>query len=98
MVGLEMFVPEIADAPELWASAGMPLFDRGFLTGPMIEAPNTTRFDWVMPCRNTPTVRNALAGAGAGAHGKVVQVPEPARTAVCKVLDEGGKKTQERRG
>ena len=53
---------------------GMPLFNRGFFTRPMIEALNATRFDWMMPCKNTPTVKKALASAGAGARGKVVQM------------------------
>ena len=64
---------------------GILLFDRGFFAGPIIEALNATRFDWMMPCKNTPTVKKALAGAGAGARGKVVQMAatgkdgEPAR-------------------
>ena len=86
MAGLERFVPEIARAlASMGIRRGMLLFDRGFFTGPMIEALNATRFDWMMPCKNTPTVKKALAGAGAGARGKVVQMAatgkdgEPAR-------------------
>ena len=75
MAGLERFVPEIARALEsMGIRRGILLFDRGFFTGPMIEALNATRFDWMMPCRNTPTVKKALASAGAGARGKVVQM------------------------
>ena len=52
----------------------MLLFNRGFFTGPMIEALNATQFDWMMPCRNMPNVRKALVCAGVGVRDKVVQM------------------------
>ena len=75
MAGLEMLVPEIADALEsMGIRTGMLLLDRGFFTGPMIEALNAARFDWMTPRRNMPTAKKALAGAGADARDKAVQM------------------------
>lgn len=75
MAGLEMLVPEIADVLEsMGIRTGMLLLDRGFFTGPMIEALNAARFDWMTPRRNMPTAKKALAGAGADACGKAVQM------------------------